>query len=374
MRDLEAAIKTLTSAGVTVIDPRQTYVAADVDPARVHATSVLYPGARLLGPRTFIGPGAKVGTEGPAVLDNVVLGADAEVASGYLTHCVLLQRARAGANAHFRAGTLLEEEASTAHAVGLKHTILMSFATLGSLINFCDALVSGGTSRKDHTEIGSGFIHFNFTPWGSHGDKATPSLVGDVPHGAFLRQPRIFLGGLSGLVGPQTVGFGSFTAAGQVIRRDVPPNRIVSEPPRAIDKAWQFGKTEPPGQKLKLNLAYVGQVFALKAWYSQVRLRRIPSGPVFLPERLVLQEAIATLDSCIAERIERLRDFMRARGISGRVIEPDVPPCPLSIFATEPYATHIDWVKSLPEDDVENGMHWLRAIAVGATWSSRVET
>jgi hypothetical protein len=79
--------------------------------------------------------------------------------------------------------------------------------------------------------MGSGFIHFNFTPRGRSGDKATPSLIGDVVHGVFLRQPRIFLGGLSGIVGPQKVGFGSFTVAGQVLRREVPSNRIVGDVP-----------------------------------------------------------------------------------------------------------------------------------------------
>ena len=38
----------------------------------------------------------------------------------------------------------------------------------------------------------SGFIHFNFTPWGKNGDKATPSLVGNVTEGVFLDQKRIF--------------------------------------------------------------------------------------------------------------------------------------------------------------------------------------
>src|SRR5690606_11549176 len=129
--------------------------------------------------------------------------------------------------AHFRAGTVLEEEASTAHVVGLKQTILLSFVTLGSLINFCDCLMAGGTSRRDHSEVGSGFIHFNFTPWGREGDKATPSLVGDVVSGVFLRQPRILHGGCGGMIGPGSVGYGAVVGAGQVIRRPVPAETLV---------------------------------------------------------------------------------------------------------------------------------------------------
>ena len=53
-----------------------------------------------------------------------------------------------GLGAHVREGTLLEEEASGAHCVGLKQTILFPFVTLGSLINFCDCLMAGGTNRK----------------------------------------------------------------------------------------------------------------------------------------------------------------------------------------------------------------------------------
>ena len=86
--------------------------------------------------RTFVGPGANVGNEGPAILENTLVGGNAEVASGYLREAVILRDTRVGANARIREGTLLEEEASTAHAVGLKQTILMSFVTMGSLINF----------------------------------------------------------------------------------------------------------------------------------------------------------------------------------------------------------------------------------------------
>src|SRR5262245_55619865 len=199
---LERKLDILASRGVNILDRRQTFLDEATDPDRVCPGAVLYPGTRLIGAKTFVGPGARVGTEGPAMLEDTLIGEDTEVASGYLKDSIMLRKSRVGSNAHIRVGTLLEEEASTAHAVGLKHTVLMSFVTLGSLINFCDALISGGRSRREHTEVGSGFIHFNYTPRGHTGDKATPSLIGDVVHGVFLRQPRIFLGGLSGIVGP----------------------------------------------------------------------------------------------------------------------------------------------------------------------------
>ena len=91
-----------------------------------------------------------------------------------------------GLGAQVRETCILEEEASGAHCAGIKQTILLPFVTLGSLINFCDCLMAGGTSRQNHSEVGSSYIHFNFTP---DGDKTTPSLIGDVPRGVMLAEP-----------------------------------------------------------------------------------------------------------------------------------------------------------------------------------------
>jgi UDP-N-acetylglucosamine/UDP-N-acetylgalactosamine diphosphorylase len=41
-----------------------------------------------------------------------------------------------GLGAQVREACILEEQASAAHCVGLKQTILFPFVTLGSLINF----------------------------------------------------------------------------------------------------------------------------------------------------------------------------------------------------------------------------------------------
>jgi len=363
-RNLEARLDLLGARGVTIIDRRQTYLDEAVDVNRICRGAVLYPGTRLVGPRTFVGPGAKVGMEGPAVLENTIVGENTEIASGYLNQAVMLRNARVGANAHIRVGTLMEEEASTAHAVGLKHTVLMSFVTMGSLINFCDALISGGNSRREHTEVGSGFIHFNYTPWGKSGDKATPSLIGDVVHGVFLRQPRIFLGGLSGIVGPQKVGFGSFTIAGQVVRKEIPSNRVVGNVPRKVDREF-YRPTQAPTRVLKLNLEYIGQLTALQSWYREVRLARIPPTQEYAHIRVVTQAALEMLSGCIDERVERLRQFLEERHLPIPCLSFPKSRCPLSIEPTQPYLDHIKWVTDLSPVEVENGVSWLRSIVDG---------
>jgi UDP-N-acetylglucosamine/UDP-N-acetylgalactosamine diphosphorylase len=311
---MDTTLVQLMVKGVVIIDPRQTYIDENVDPNRIFKGAVLFPGTRLCGKRTLIGTAAKIGTEGPATVQNTIVGSHAEVASGFLSDATLLPKAKAGANAHFRGGTLLEEEASTAHCVGLKQSILMYGVTLGSLINFCEVLISGGRSRKEHTEVGSGFIHFNYTPWGKYGDKATPSLMGTVTEGVFLNQDRIFLGGLSGMVGPLSVGFGALTVAGQVIRNSVPDQTMHAETGLTIDKNWSPTKTSFSNEHLlkiqHKNMEFLAQLYALQEWYTQIRLKRsILQNDQELT--LIITGAIETIQNAIQERISRYNSFAK---------------------------------------------------------------
>lgn len=350
--------------GVRIVDPRQTYIAPEVDLLRLSAGTVLHPGTRLHGARLLLAPGSQVGTEGPAVLNDAVLGENAVVCSGWVDGAVLLRGASVGANAHVRPGTLLEEEASTAHAVGLKHSILLSFVTLGSLINFCDVLMAGGTSRTDHSEVGSGFIHFNFTPWGKTGDKATPSLVGDVPQGVFLRQRRIFLGGAGGMVGPQQVGYGGLTAAGTVLRRGVDAATLVADGVRRLTRPFPPHSLDGV-RRAKANIEYLGNLVALAAWYRAVRVPRAARGAE--SERWILAAALENLELATAERSKRLQSFLEERGAAMPAWKvPDVGPCPLNIRQA-PELDHVSWVRALAPDNVAAGEAWLGAVVSGVS-------
>jgi hypothetical protein len=83
------------------------------------------------------------------------------------------------------------------------------------------------------------------------------------------------LGGLSGIVGPRKIGFGAFTVAGQIISEQVADGRIFSSIGRAFDKSFNRFKSHLSPAKIELNLASIGQLLALKAWYSQVKLAMI---------------------------------------------------------------------------------------------------
>jgi UDP-N-acetylglucosamine/UDP-N-acetylgalactosamine diphosphorylase len=249
-------------------------------------------------------PGARIGYEEPVTVENCAIGRHVKLQGGYFSDAVFLDRAVLGKGAHVRGGTLLEEEANGAHVVGLKQTILFPFVTLGSLINFCDILMAGGTSRQDHSEVGSSFIHFNFTPFGKNGDKATPSLIGDVPRGVMLRSSRIFLGGQGGLVGPMHIDYGTVLAAGAVYRRDYGPHLLViGETLPVRQSSFDPSMFSRIRNKVGKNLTYIGNLVALWHWYEQIRLSLAGSDELL---KVLYCRARGMVEQGVEERIKRL--------------------------------------------------------------------
>jgi bifunctional UDP-N-acetylglucosamine pyrophosphorylase / glucosamine-1-phosphate N-acetyltransferase len=230
------------------------------------------------------------------------LGPGVELKGGFFTGSVFLARSSMASGAQVRECCLIEEEASGAHTVGLKQTILFPFVTLGSLINFCDCLMAGGTSRQDHSEVGSSYIHFNYTP---NQDKATASLIGDVPRGVMLRQAPIFLGGQGGLVGPVRLGYGTLIAAGTVWENDCPQGRMLLKGSALLsERPLHTGLYREVRRKVANNLLYIGNLAALRQWYVHVRkpFLKAQEGGAALYEG-----ALEVLDAALEERISRLR-------------------------------------------------------------------
>ena len=306
METTQDKIATLENQGVTILAPRSVHIGPEVDLSQIQGPgTVLHPGTNLQGARLKILPGARISTETPATVIDCALGRDVELGGGYFADAVFLDQVKMGSGAHVRAGTLMEEQANGAHTVGLKQTVLMPFVTLGSLINFCDVLMAGGTSRRDHSEVGSSFIHFNFTPFGHSGDKATASLVGDVPRGVMLRSPRIFMGGQGGLVGPVNIDYGAVLAAGFVYRRDHGPDQlVVGEELRPVTLPFAPLRYNRIRKKVEKNLRYVGNLVALWHWYDRVRLGVV--GARDPDQQALYRRAREVVESGIKERTKRL--------------------------------------------------------------------
>ena len=302
MQDLKA---TLLSKGVQIPAPESVELGPDLDPERISGDNVIiHAGSKILGADTFIGAGAEIGLEAPATIDNCQVGPNVKLNGGFFSQAVFLEGAACGSCAHVRSGTILEEGASIAHSVGLKQTILFPYVTLGSLINFCDCLMAGGTDPKNHSEVGSAYIHFNFTP---QQDKATASLIGDVPGGVMLDKPPIFLGGQGGLVGPCRLTYGITIAAGAIHRKDeLRPDRLIfggSE--KSGNIAYKPGVYRNVSRIFVNNLIYIGNLLALGRWYQAVRAQFISHA---FP-RALYDGLTARLDQAVSERIKRLHAF-----------------------------------------------------------------
>ncbi|MCP4117813.1 MAG: protein GlmU [Desulfobacteraceae bacterium] len=301
----KTAIERLIDKGVRIPNPSSVFIGEDVDPDRISGQGViLHPGTRILGEKTLIMAGSTIGYEAPVTLDNTMVGPDTSLKGGFFQDAVFAGRNVFGSGAHVRGGTILEEQASAAHTVGLKQTILFPFVTLGSLINFCDILMAGGTSRKDHSEVGSSYIHFNYTP---NQDKATPSMLGNVHQGVMLNQRPVFLGGQGGLVGPCRLAFGTVTAAGTICRRDeLRPDRIVFGGALKDGSIPRKEGVYTNAKKIyEVNCEYIAGLISLMNWYRHVRSRFV-SDP--LSDKLH-QGMTDTLQVCIDERIKRLGAF-----------------------------------------------------------------
>ena len=263
-------IAALRKAGVVVWSTDRVFIGTEVPLNGIEAGAVLM-NAVLRGKRTAIGTQSKIGLSGTAVLVNTQIGRGVELGAGSYHEATLFDRTKVRGFAELRQGTVLEESSETGHNVGLKHTLFTTGVVAGSCINFCDVLVTGGSSRQDHSEIGSGSVHLNFDP---HGAKFG-SLVGDA-RGLLLRQRRIFIGGNSAVVAPVHIGFGAVVAAGTTVRKNLEPGRVyVGEPePQGAREARLF---DPDvyydlRRKFAITAALCGNLQAVETWYKRVRL------------------------------------------------------------------------------------------------------
>ncbi len=298
-------IDALTEKGVLLPHPESVFIAKDVDPDRISGDGVvIHAGCRIFGSRTLILPGAVIGREGPATIENCQVGPQVHLKAGSYKEAVFLEKASLGFGSRVREGTILEEQASISHTVDLKQTILFPYVTLGSLVNFCDCLMAGGTSRQNHSEVGSAYIHFNYTP---NQDKATPSLLGDVAHGVMLDQPPIFLGGQGGLVGPCRLTFGTVVAAGTICRKDEHrPGRLLMGPaPRGGSVPFTAGVYRGVRRTVYNNINYIANLIALDQWYGSIRSQFISNR---FP-RALLEGLHEKVETAIHERLRQMESF-----------------------------------------------------------------
>ncbi len=382
----------LMKKGVRIPCPCSVEIGDDVDVNRISGRGVVFhSGTKIFGGKTLIRSEVNLGYEAPLTVVNCQIGSGVELRGGFCEDSLFLDGVRLASGAQVREGCILEEQVRGGHSVGLKQTVLFPFVTLGSLINFCDCLMAGGTDRKNHSEVGSSYIHFNYTP---HQDKATPSLLGDVPRGVMLNQPPIFLGGQGGIVGPVRIGYGTVVRAGTILRKDSPEGgKLIGgcEAP-ARTATFRKGRRGNIERTVGNNVHYIANLIALRQWYVHIRRPFFQAGEF---GREMDEAAGEKIELALRERILRLRELIESAEKKSpflrRLKWPELDACftakneAAAAFkkrdaliriiekrARQSGPAYLPIIRSLASDEVLLGTAWLQAIVDGILKKTRV--
>lgn len=186
----------LMLAGVTLIDPANTYVDAGVN---IGQDTVIWPGAVITG-ETTIGANCTIG---PHVnLDSVTVGDGCTLRQGsFVTASTLGNAVTVGPFAYIRPDCDVQDNARVGAHTELVRSVLHEGVKMSHFSYIGDSEVGPGTN------IGAGAITCNYDGKNKHHTK-----IGD---GAFIGSDAV-------LVAPVIIGAGAYVAAGSVITKDVP--------------------------------------------------------------------------------------------------------------------------------------------------------
>jgi bifunctional UDP-N-acetylglucosamine pyrophosphorylase/glucosamine-1-phosphate N-acetyltransferase len=207
-------------AGVTLLDPAQTYIDVDV---RIGSDTVIHPltfleGRTRIGKGCVIGPATRIGDsrvgDRAAIQFSVVresrIGADAEV----------------GPYANLRPGTVLDAGAKVGTFVEVKKSRVGKGSKVPHLSYVGDATIG------KNVNVGAATVTVNYDGYDKH-----PTVIGDDAR----------IGSDTMLVAPVKVGKGAVTGAGSVISRDVPAGALAVE--RSDQKIIRGYRKRKDGEK-----------------------------------------------------------------------------------------------------------------------------
>ena len=195
--------------GVTIIDPEQTYIGADV---KIGADTILYPGSILKGNTTIgsdcvIGPSSEI--ENCEVGDGTVLrqsvAVDSQIGKGVTI----------GPFAHIRPQSQISDEVRVGNFVEIKKSVIGKGSKASHLGYIGDAEIGEGVN------FSCGSITVNYD-----GKNKFKTTIGD----------HAFIGCNSNLIAPVVIGKGAMIAAGSTINKDVPGNALSIARSRQVNK------------------------------------------------------------------------------------------------------------------------------------------
>jgi bifunctional UDP-N-acetylglucosamine pyrophosphorylase/glucosamine-1-phosphate N-acetyltransferase len=206
-------LKELMLSGVTIVDPKTTYVDRIVE---VGKDSIIYPNCHLqgitkIGERCLLEPNIKI--------SDSILGNDVTIRSNsVISESQIEEGAIIGPFAHLRPFSEIKKKAKIGNFVEVKKSVIGKGTKANHLAYIGDSFLGEGVN------IGAGTIFCNYDGFVKH-----QTIVGD----------RVFVGSNVELVAPVKVGSGSLIGAGTTVTKDVPEGALaVSRVKQRNIKGW----------------------------------------------------------------------------------------------------------------------------------------
>ncbi len=206
-------LKDLMLSGVTVVDPKTTYVDRTVE---VGKDSILYPNCHLqgktkIGERCIIEPNSKI--------SDSLIGDDVTIrANSVITESKIEEGASIGPFAHLRPLSEVKTKAKIGNFVEVKKSVIGKGSKANHLSYIGDSLLG------EDVNIGAGTITCNYDGFEKH-----QTIIGN----------RVFVGSNVELVAPVKVGNDSSIGAGTTVTKDVPEGALaISRVKQKNIKRW----------------------------------------------------------------------------------------------------------------------------------------
>ncbi|MDQ0273101.1 bifunctional UDP-N-acetylglucosamine diphosphorylase/glucosamine-1-phosphate N-acetyltransferase GlmU [Cytobacillus purgationiresistens] len=195
--------------GVTIIDPMNTYIGADVE---IGMDTILYPGTSLSG-NTVVGSDCVIGPN--TQIENCKLGDQTAIRQSVAVDSQIGSSVNIGPFAHIRPQSDIHDEVKIGNFVEVKKAVFGKGSKASHLSYIGDAEVGRDVN------LGCGSITVNYDGKNKYLTKI---------------EDGVFVGCNSNLVAPVTIGEGAYIAAGSTITEDVPGKALSIARARQVNK------------------------------------------------------------------------------------------------------------------------------------------
>lgn len=212
----ERTIARLFESGVTVIDPRSTYVDAGVE---IEQDVTIYPNCYLRG-ATRVESGAEVGPG--TTLRNAVVRRGARVSQSVVEESEIGNGTTVGPFAHVRGNSTIGANCELGNYSEVNRSQLGDGVKMHHFSYVGDAEVGNGSN------MAAGIVTCNYD-----GVNKNRTIIGE----------RVLLGSDTMLIAPISIGDGAVTGAGSVVNRDLEPGeRVAGVPAKPIRSRKSSGE------------------------------------------------------------------------------------------------------------------------------------